>query len=279
MCLTGVAADAGPFQVVVLQLAIPGLDVEDVRIRPRRPRPLRARAVRVHPAQLEIRFPRRRHRNSRHRDVRSQIIPARALTRAKVGELPPAERAEIEAARPQTRADCAGGLRPCPFVACVYHLYLDVNEDTGSIKINFPDIEVEELHPSCSLDVADAGGVTLETVGKLLNVTRERARQMYLEAKTNAAAAGLDQVRREMDQDFEEEDEDDAGTQDGPDSEGGNGDEGEHLERCDRDPAPVLEVHIGDARRDRGLHPHEPRAPRRRARAAAERVLRGAALG
>ena len=73
---------------------------------------------------------------------------------------------------------CEGGQRPCPFVGCRHHLYADVNLETGSIKINFPDREVWELEHSCSLDLADAGTHTLEEVGEILNVTRERTRQI-----------------------------------------------------------------------------------------------------
>lgn len=80
--------------------------------------------------------------------------------------------------RPQTREACVNGPRPCLFVACKHHLYLDVNPDTGSIKLNFPDKEVWELAETCALDVAQRGGVTLEEVGELLNLTRERVRQV-----------------------------------------------------------------------------------------------------
>lgn len=79
--------------------------------------------------------------------------------------------------RPRTRGDCIDGPRPCPFVSCVHHLYLDVSP-AGSIKLNFPAREVDELTETCSLDVADRGGVTLEQVGALINITRERARQI-----------------------------------------------------------------------------------------------------
>ena len=79
--------------------------------------------------------------------------------------------------RPRTRGDCIDGPRPCPFVSCVHHLYLDVSP-AGSIKLNFPAREVHELTETCSLDVADRGGVTLEEVGALINITRERARQI-----------------------------------------------------------------------------------------------------
>jgi len=80
--------------------------------------------------------------------------------------------------RPRTRGDCRGDERPCPFVACKHHLYLDVNPETGSIKLNFPDLEPWELPETCALDVADRGGVTLEEVGEIMNLTRERIRQV-----------------------------------------------------------------------------------------------------
>ncbi len=85
---------------------------------------------------------------------------------------------EIEAARPRSRADCANGPRPCMFVSCKHHLYLDVNPGTGSIKLNFPDKEIWEMAETCALDVADRGGITLEEVGGIMNLTRERIRQV-----------------------------------------------------------------------------------------------------
>lgn len=84
--------------------------------------------------------------------------------------------------RPMTREDCKFGARPCLYVACRFHLYLDVNPRTGSIKFNFPGMEVHELEETCALDVADRGGITLEEVGRLLNLTRERVRQLEAEA-------------------------------------------------------------------------------------------------
>ena len=96
---------------------------------------------------------------------------------------------EIEELRPTSREDCRMGNRPCPYVSCKYHLYLDVNPHTGSIKLNFPDLEVWELSETCALDVADRGGITLEEVGELLNLTRERIRQVE--------SVGLEKLRSE----------------------------------------------------------------------------------
>jgi hypothetical protein len=86
--------------------------------------------------------------------------------------------AEVESARPRSRADCVNAERPCMFVSCKHHLYLDVNPETGSIKLNFPDKEIWELGETCALDVADRGGITLEEVGSIMNLTRERIRQV-----------------------------------------------------------------------------------------------------
>jgi len=79
--------------------------------------------------------------------------------------------------RPRSRLECADGIRPCPWVGCRYHLFLDV-EENGSIKVNFPRREWCDLEETCALDVAANGGETLDAVGKLMNVTRERVRQI-----------------------------------------------------------------------------------------------------
>jgi len=104
---------------------------------------------------------------------------------------------EIDRLRPKTRADCVNGPRPCLFVSCKHHLFLDVNPNTGSVKLNFPDKEIWELKYTCALDVADQGGITLEDVGQIMNLTRERIRQVEARGllKLRAAADGdVDQL-------------------------------------------------------------------------------------
>lgn len=85
---------------------------------------------------------------------------------------------EQQTGRPRTRAECRKGKRPCPWVSCRYHLYLDVNRDTGTIKFNFPDKEIWELEFTCALDLAEEGELTFEQIGRVLNLTRERIRQL-----------------------------------------------------------------------------------------------------
>lgn len=84
--------------------------------------------------------------------------------------------------RPTTRGECVDGPRPCPWVSCRHHTYAEVHESSGTIQIHAPDVPVWEMAESCSLDVADRGAITLEEVGQVLNVTRERARQLEVAA-------------------------------------------------------------------------------------------------
>jgi len=102
---------------------------------------------------------------------------------------------EIEAQRPRERAECATGPRPCMFISCKHHLYLDVNPSTGSIKLNFPDREVWEMSETCALDVADRGGITLEEVGAIMNLTRERIRQVETRGLLKLRAIAEDEPR------------------------------------------------------------------------------------
>lgn len=98
----------------------------------------------------------------------------------------------VDETRPRRRGDCVDDygrpkeeMRPCPYVGCSQHLYLDVNPANGSIKLNFPDIKPDELHlmeETCALDVADRSDHTLEQVGEIMNFTRERTRQIETDA-------------------------------------------------------------------------------------------------
>jgi hypothetical protein len=119
---------------------------------------------------------------------RSQTLSTRRMAREHrkmraQGEMAPV----VGLNHPTSRAQCVNMPRPCLYVSCRHHLYLDVNEETGSVKFNFPDKEVWELEETCALDVADRGGITLEEVGLIMNLTRERIRQLEL--------SGLEKLR------------------------------------------------------------------------------------
>lgn len=116
---------------------------------------------------------------------RSHTIARKNLTR----DVLAAGRLEVEAAgppvdeeRPRTRESCREQERPCPYVGCRHHLFLDVDPETGSIKFNFPDVEPDEMIETCSLDVAEREPLVLHDVANLMNLTRERARQLEVKA-------------------------------------------------------------------------------------------------
>jgi hypothetical protein len=112
-------------------------------------------------------------RRQRAREVAAMTLTTRQLERETVIDLDP----EPLPPRPKTRGECANGPRPCPWVSCRHHLYLEA-QPTGSIKFIFPDLEPEEMKESCSLDVADRGEQTIVTVAQLMNVTRVRIDQI-----------------------------------------------------------------------------------------------------
>ena len=121
---------------------------------------------------------REQRRSRRKRDVRARTISVKRMTKREL-ELGRMLYPDVEdVAKPTCREDCAQAERPCPFVSCKHHLYLDVSARTGAIKLNFPDLEVWEMTETCALDVADRGGTTLEEVGAIMNLTRERIRQV-----------------------------------------------------------------------------------------------------
>lgn len=109
--------------------------------------------------------------------------------------------------RPRTRGECAGSPRPCPWAGCRYHLLLDLLGSSIQLNLTVPSgrgsrtisgrqggtmrgwLEVEalidravdhldDMEATCALDVADLGAQPLRVVGRLLGVTKERARQI-----------------------------------------------------------------------------------------------------
>lgn len=131
-------------------------------------------------------------RSRRKRDVRAATISIKRMTKREL-ELGRALYPEADdlPRRPRSREECAGVPRPCPFVSCRHHLYLDVSARTGAIKLNFPDLEVDQLpaDASCALDVSERIGVTLEGVGAIMNLTRERVRQVEVKALAKLLSA------------------------------------------------------------------------------------------
>jgi hypothetical protein len=98
---------------------------------------------------------------------------------------------EAEHQRPRTRAEC-GEERPCPYVSCEYHLYLDIARRRDRIRLNFPDLDVEDMAETCALDLAERGGepgsgqgigLTLDTIAACMNLTSETVRKIEIRAR------------------------------------------------------------------------------------------------
>jgi hypothetical protein len=104
------------------------------------------------------------------------VLQSRALKRGRDRKAATLTEAE-ERLRPRTRGDCASVPRPCPWAGCRYNLFLDVSK-AGSIRLNWPGCDVDEMTESCALDVAERGPHTLEEIGQLLKMTREGVRQL-----------------------------------------------------------------------------------------------------
>lgn len=111
-----------------------------------------------------------------------------------------AEKELAQHERPSTRLDCLPGgpneARPCPWVSCRHHLALDVSQETGAIKVM---MGWDDGRPTCALDEADRHGLTLEDIGKSLNLTRERVRQIEVRGFLRAQREGA-RIEREDDE-------------------------------------------------------------------------------
>lgn len=115
---------------------------------------------------------------------------------------------------PGARREYAAALNhagPCPWTACEFNLYVDLippqkcsacGADSISeqhylathrcnhcdarlppfVKLNFPGLDVDQIPETCSLRVANSaerdGGLTLEAIGRLMNLTMGRADQL-----------------------------------------------------------------------------------------------------
>ena len=144
-------------------------------------------ALALEQAPLDEAPKRKRSRRKRRTRARARTISIRRLSKTELNRgrmLYP----ETDYWKPKSRADCVDMERPCPYVSCKYHLYIDVHPVRGSIKVNFPDLEVWEMTETCALDVADRGGITLEEVGEIMNLTRERVRQVETAGLAKRAA-------------------------------------------------------------------------------------------
>ena len=73
-----------------------------------------------------------------------------------------------------TRAACLSGVRPCPWVRCRHHLYLEVRPN-GSLHFPFGEVELDELRDTCALDVADRGRQSLSATAEAMGLSKASA--------------------------------------------------------------------------------------------------------
>jgi hypothetical protein len=97
----------------------------------------------------------------------------------------------IDFVRPKRREDCAAAIRPCPWGGCEFNLAVDISRRNGTMQIVG---DPELMSETCVLDVVDRGGATLEEVGAIYGVTRERMRQV----EAGAAAKLKERVSRDL---------------------------------------------------------------------------------
>lgn len=131
--------------------------------------------------------------------ARPKSLGLRPLTPEETRQLAADERvlrrAGVYARRPKTWADCETVAGPCPWVSCRMNMYLEVDQVTGALKLNFPDKALHELEETCALRVAARGSHSLDAVGKLVNLTQERVSQIE-ESGGRKIKQGLVQLRR-----------------------------------------------------------------------------------
>jgi hypothetical protein len=139
------------------------------------------------------RRPKRRRKRVRPKAV---VVPMRRISKKDLQkgreDFPEAQNLR----RPKNRSECVDGPRPCPWVGCPYHLWLEVHPHTGTITYIHPDVDPVDMPLSCVLDVAEHGPHRLEMIGILLNVSRERVRQ--IESSALRKLSGIRSTRKQQ---------------------------------------------------------------------------------
>ncbi len=137
-------------------------------------------------------------RDERQRRVLRLTPRARTVSikRMRTSQLRADEAETIEhTERPRTWGECleralGTASRPCGYLRCKHNLLLDVSDETGSYKVTWPHLasghygdEYDALpRHTCALRVAEQGGMTLDEIGEMMNLTRERVRQIETKA-------------------------------------------------------------------------------------------------
>ncbi len=109
---------------------------------------------------------------------------------------------EAKAGVPRNRGECIDGPRPCPYLSCRHHLWLQLGQDQAG-NWQRGRMGSAELRPAtvqtCALDVAEHGA-TSKDVGRLLGMDETRVRQIAAKAfkKLKRAGVSVDEFIRVM---------------------------------------------------------------------------------
>ena len=125
------------------------------------------------------------------------------------------ETREAPIERPQTRAECIDGPRPCPWISCRYHLLIDV-KPSGAVIANVKEPgqyghrtisrhtrrpiddqnlddqlleRMETMSDTCALDVAERGGASHKEVGELLGIRKQSVLRIQASAKAKCKSS------------------------------------------------------------------------------------------
>ena len=85
---------------------------------------------------------------------------------------------------PRTRGECIDGPRPCPWTKCRHHLGEPFGWVAGGTQRMHYASGKRRSPNTCSLDLADRGGMRWTEIGDELGLSRERVRQIARELKT-----------------------------------------------------------------------------------------------
>ena len=110
-------------------------------------------------------------------------------------ELEAADR--LHQAMPRRLEECPDDDEQCPYVACRYHLWTDIvgrsvryGKQGSEREYRYEMVQTDAWGswPTCALRAARQGPRTLDEVGDVLGVTRERVRQIQVAAMAHLAA-------------------------------------------------------------------------------------------
>lgn len=89
--------------------------------------------------------------------------------------------------RPKKRSQCVNGVRPCPWVGCRHHMIWAVNKIDRLSNDQIIE-KISQMPETCTLDVADQGGLTFDDMAHVLGLTRSRVAQLVSGDKRNIGA-------------------------------------------------------------------------------------------